>query len=369
MSSNKLPERTKIELDTGSLLKAIAIVIGALLLLSFVKIISHVLTLIFIALFLAVALNPAVSFIARRLKSQSRVAATGIAYLLVTIFLSGFFALVIPPLFNQTVDYIKEVPATIRSFQESNTTVSQLIEDSDLDQQIDQFADDFKNQFRNVGEPVLSTAGRVGSVVISTITVFVLTFMMLVEGPAWLKRFFDAMPVGKREKRKKVAQRMYGQVTGYVNGQVLVASIAGIFAFVGLVIASSIFSADINEVALAAIVALFALLPLIGATLGAIIVIFACLLVSFPLALTMIVFFIIYQQIENVTIQPLIQSRSSNLTPLIVFISALIGVSLGGLIGAFVAIPLAGIIRILLEEYYLKNTAAPSSGAKTKQTR
>jgi predicted PurR-regulated permease PerM len=367
MSSNKLPERTKIELDTGSIIRAIAIVIGALLVLSFVKIISHALTLIFIAFFLAMALNPAVSFIARSLKSSGRVMATGLAYLLVLIFLVGFFSLVVPPLFRQTVDYIKDVPSTIASFQSSDTAVSKLVEDYNLNDQIDQFADDFKNQFSDVGEPVLSTAGRVGSIVVSTIVVFVLTFMMLVEGPSWLKRFFDAQPKNKREQRKRIAQKIYKQVTGYVNGQVMVATIAGLFAFVGLVIGASIFDASINEVALAAIVALFALLPLIGATLGAIIVIFACLLVSLPLAIAMAVYFIIYQQIENATVQPFIQSKSSKLTPLIVFISALIGVSLGGLVGAFVAIPVAGTIKILLEEYYLKNTSP--ANVKTKQSR
>ncbi|MEX2014544.1 MAG: AI-2E family transporter [Candidatus Saccharimonadales bacterium] len=364
MSSNKLPERTKIELDTGSIIRAIAIVIGALLVLSFVKIISHALTLIFVAFFLAMALNPAVSFIARSLKSSGRVMATGIAYILVITFLIGFFAVVVPPLFRQTVDYIKDVPSAIASFQSGDTTVSRLVEDYNLNDQIDQFADDFKNQFSNVGEPVLSTANRVGSIVVSTIVVFVLTFMMLVEGPVWLKKFFDAQPKNKREKRKRIAQKIYKQVTGYVNGQVLVAIIAGIFAFIALVIGASVFNEDINEVALAAIVALFALLPLIGATLGAIIAIFACLLVSLPLAIAMAVYFIIYQQIENATVQPFIQSRSSSLTPLIVFISALIGVSLGGLLGAFVAIPVAGTIKILLEEYYLKNSASPSAKSK-----
>lgn len=362
MSTNKLPDRIKIELDTGSIIKAIAIVIGALLVLSFVKIISHALTLIFVALFLALALNPAVSFIASKLRSRSRVAATGLAYLLVTVFLAGFFAIVIPPLFRQTVDYIKDVPETISSFQASDTTLSRLVDDYNLNEQIDQLSADFRDQFKDIGEPALSTAGRVGSTVVSTVAVFVLTFMMLVEGPAWLKRIFEAQPERKREKRRRVAQRIYKQVTGYVNGQLLVATIAGVFAFVALVIAGSIFDASINEVALAAIVALFALLPLIGATLGAIIVVFACLLVSLPLAITMLIYFIIYQQIENATVQPMIQSRVNNLTPLIVFISALIGVSLGGLLGAFIAIPTAGAIRILFEEYYL-NTKTKSKSA------
>lgn len=352
--SAKKPEKINIDIEPITIIRTIGIVIGALLLLAFVKVISHALILIFIAAFLALALNPAVSLIASKLKSRSRKRATSIAYLLVTVFLVSFFVLVIPPLFRQTVDYIKDVPSTISTFQQEDTTVSRLIEDYNLNEELDKLSADFKDNFRNVGQAGVSTAGRIGATVVSIVVVFVLTFMMLIEGPMWLDRFFKAQPKNKRIKRQRVANRIYRQVTGYVNGQVLVAGIAGVFAFIGLVIAASIFNADINEAALAAIVALFALLPLIGATLGAIIVIFATLLVSLPLAITMAIYFIVYQQIENVTVQPMIQSKSSNLTPLIVLTAALIGISLGGLLGAFIAIPAAGTVKILIEEYYKK---------------
>lgn len=354
--SERKPDRIHLDVEASTIIKTIAIVLGALLFLSFIKIISHALILIFVAAFLALALNPAVSFISSKLKSKSRVLATGLAYALVTLFLVIFFALVIPPLFRQTVDFIKEVPSTISDFQQEDSTVSRLINEYNLNDQVDQFSSDFKNQFSNLGKAGLSTAGRVGTTVISTVAVFVLTFMMLIEGPLWLEKFFLTQAANKRAKRKRIASRIYRQVTGYVNGQVLVAGIAGVFAFVALAIASGIIHADINEVALAALVSLFALLPLIGATLGALIVVFACLLVSLPLAITMAIYFVIYQQIENITIQPMIQSRSSNLTPLIVFISALIGVSIGGLLGAFMAIPAAGTIKILIEEYSPKES-------------
>ena len=353
MTSKKEPEKIKIDIAPITIIKVIAIVLGALMLLSFIKIISHALILIFISTFLAMALNPAVSFIARKLKSKSRVRATGLAYLLVTLVVVSFFLLVIPPLVRQTIDFIKEVPATISSFQSADSTISGLISEYNLDDQIDQFSADFKEQFKNVGQPILATAGTVGTFVVSTVVVFVLTFMILVEGPFWLKRFFEIQPKNKRAKRQRVFNRIYRQVTGYVNGQLLIAIVAGIFAFVALVIASSIFDAEINEIALAAIVSLFALLPMIGATIGSVIVIFACLLVSLPLAITMAIYFIVYQQIENLTVQPLIQSRSSNLTPLTVFIAAIVGISFGGILGALIAIPTAGSLKILLEEYYL----------------
>jgi predicted PurR-regulated permease PerM len=123
------------------------------------------------------------------------------------------------------------------------------------------------------------------------------------------------------------------------------------FAAITLFILSKIFDAPVNAIALGGIVGLFALLPLIGTTIGAVIAVLACLLVSMPMAIAAAVYFVIYQQIENVTIQPYIQSRSNNLTPLSVFIGALIGVGFGGFLGAVVAIPVVGCIKVFLDDY------------------
>jgi predicted PurR-regulated permease PerM len=351
-SRNK--DHLTISVDSGTIIRAIVIVLGALLVLAFIEAISRALIIIFISLFLALALNPAVGWIARKLKSKSRVRATGTAYLMVLLFLVGFFALVIPPLVNQTADFIKDVPGTIQEFKEDDSTVSRLVYQYDLEAQVDRFASDFSSRFQDIGQPVLTTAGAVGTAVASAIAVLVLTFMMLVEGPKLLDKFFAIQPKSKRAERKKLAHRMYKTVTGYVNGQLILALLAGTFAFIALMIGSSVFDASVNEVALAAIVALFALLPLIGTTIGAVIVVIACLFVSTPLAISIAVFFIIYQQIENITIQPYIQARTNRLTPLIVFTAALVGVTFAGVLGALVAVPVAACIKILLEEHYKK---------------
>lgn len=343
-----------VKVEPKSVIRTIAIVFLAILFIALLEKITPALILLFISFFLALALNPAVSWISRRLKNGSRVAATGIAYIIVLALLTTFLALVVPPLVRQTVEFIKDVPETIQEFTSEDSAFSKFIERNNLEEQVDNFTQDFADKFKNVGEPVLSTAGAVGTAFISAITVLVLTFMMLVEGPKWVEKIIAIQPKSKRESRKKLAQRLYKTVTNYVNGQVIVAFIAGVFALIGLTIASSIFDASINAVALAAIVMLFGLLPLIGATIGAVIVVIACLLVSVPLAITMGIFFVVYQQIENLTIQPYVQSKTNSLTPLIVFTAALIGVSIGGLVGAFVAIPLAGCIKILIEEYYSK---------------
>lgn len=351
MSTEK-NKHVEFSIEWRSVVKTILIVFGALLLFAFIKAVSHALILIFFSFFLTLALNPAVSWIARRLKSGSRVRATGIAYIIVLGLLITFFALVIPPLIRQTVDFIKDVPQTINSFTADGSNFSKFIDRNHLNDQLNSLTQDFSDKFKDIKEPALSAAGAVGNAFISTITVLVLTFMMLVEGPGWFEKIMALQPKDKREPRKKLAKKLYRVVTNYVNGQVIVAFIAGAFAFIALTVASNIFGASVNEVALAAIIMLFGLLPLIGATIGAVVVVLACLLNSAALAITMAIFFVVYQQVENLTIQPYIQSKTNSLTPLIVFIAALVGVSIGGLLGAFIAIPTAGCIKIFVEDYY-----------------
>lgn len=350
---NEQDKRVKISLDSKSIIRTILIVFVAIISVAFIKAISHVLVLIFFSFFLALALNPAVGWIAKHLKSGSRVRATGIAYLLVLIFLGTFLFLVIPPLVKQTVDFIKDVPQAIQEFTAEDSGLNNFIERNNLRDQVNNFTEGFNEKFKDIGEPVLNTAGAVATAVVSTVTVLVLTFMMLIEGPTWFEKIIAIQPKDKRGPRRELAKKLYRVVTNYVNGQVIVSFIAGSFALVGLLIASNIFNVSINAVALSVIVMLFGLLPLIGATIGAVIVVLACLLVSLPLAISMAIYFIVYQQIENLTIQPYIQSKTNALTPLIVFIAALVGANLGGILGAFVAIPVAGCIKILLEEYYL----------------
>lgn len=341
-----------INIESKTVIRVLALVVVAFLALKFVSNVAHPLTLIFVSFFLALALNPAVSLIARKLHSKSRVRATGVAYLLVLTFLVAFFAFVVPPLVKQTVDFVQQIPNAIQDYKNESSPLNEVVHRYNLEDQVDRFTEDFGNRFGDIGKPVLSTAGAIGTTVISTIVVLVLTFMMLVEGPMWMKRFWSVQAPSKRARRQDLAQRMYRVVTNYVNGQVLIAAIGGLFATITIFILSQVFNAPVNAIALGGIIALFALLPLIGTILGSVIVVLACLLISAPLALAVAVYFVIYQQIENVTIQPYIQSRGNNLTPLIVFVAALLGIGIGGILGAFVAIPAAGCIKILIEDYF-----------------
>jgi predicted PurR-regulated permease PerM len=313
---------------------------------------AHVLSLVFAAFFLALALNPAVSFIRRRLKIESRAKATAVAYLGVVIFLAVFFALVIPPLVRQTQVFIKQVPQTVSDFQNQDTSISRAVERYNLDTRLTEGAKDFASHYSDFGDTLLNTGRRVAEAVASLFAVLVMAFMMLVEGPRWFELYFGTLSEKRRKHQKKLADRMYKAVSGYVNGQVLLAVVAGTFAFIALEIAGRVLDVPSNSAALAGIVAVFGVIPLFGNPIAATLVVLVCLLNSITLAIIMAIYFVVYFFIENHTFQPYIQSRLNELTPLLVFIAAIVGVSLGGILGAIVAIPAASAIKILVEDYF-----------------
>ncbi len=342
----------QVTITPRTIFYAALVVTGFFLLLRFVALIAWPLQLIAIAAFLAMALNPAVSWIAGKLKSKSRGRATAVAYLIVLFIIAGFIFVAIPPLVQQGTEVAGSIPTSVDDLQNQDTPLVRFINNNGLQDAYTQLVTEIRDGLQDMAKRAVSTATAIGSAIVAVIAVLVMTFMMLIEGPAWIRRFWELMPAEDSERRRQVAGRMYTMVTGYVNGQLLITVIAALFAMVALLIASTIFDAQINVLALTIIVALLGLIPMIGNTLAAVIVVLVCLFVSLPLAITMAAFFLVYQQVENATLQPYIQSKYSELTPLTVFVAALLGISVAGFLGALVAIPIAGCIRIYFLEYY-----------------
>jgi len=351
MFGRKSKEPVELTISNRTILRIILFLLGTFLALKLLDSLMHPITLIFVSFFLALALNPIVTKVSSKLKSKSRIGATAIAYSAVMTIIVAFVVLIVPSLVNQTTEFIRDVPSTLSDLENQTNSVGSLVRRYQLETQIQNFATDWSRNLGSVQGPVITTANRVFANVISIVTVFVLTFMMLIEGPKWIKTFWNHVPKRRRLHDQEIAKKMYKVVTSYVNGQVLVATIGSIFSMIALYIASTIIGVSVNAVALGGIVFLFGLIPTIGAILGAIFVAMFALFASPLLALVMIIYFIIYQQIENATIQPYIQSRNNELTPMLVFIAAIIGISLGGILGGFLAIPLAGCAKVLFDDW------------------
>jgi predicted PurR-regulated permease PerM len=360
---------TNVTVSTETIVRAIVLIVAAYLALRFMGRIQHQLELFVISAFLAIALNPAVSRLSNWFHIKKRILASGLAYVIVMSLLIGFLSLVVPPLVRQTNTFFKDVPHTISNLSDTHSAPGRIVQRYHLQSQIDNLSVEAKSKLSQAPTLAFDAASRVGGVFISVITIIVLTFMMLVEGPQWLERLWSLTPEEKHKPYKEMAHKMYKIVTGYVNGQVFIAALASVFAFTALTIGSTVTHTSVNAVALSGIVFLFGLIPLIGNTLAAIIVVIICLFSSTSLALIMLVYFPVYQQIENSTLQPHIQAKNNQLTPLLVFMAALVGAGFGGLLGAFVAIPAAGCLRVFLE-YRYGETLAPTleSVKKTIET-
>lgn len=343
--------KVNVSVTNRTIVRAIFWVVATIALFHFFNRVGHILTLIFVSFFLAMALNPIVSWMSRRLKIKSRVRATGAAYIVVIAVIAGFFTLVTPPLVRQTRDFVKEVPSLVDNYQTGDSSLARAARRYNLDHKISSSAKDFANNYGNFGSTVLDTGKRVLGIVVSMLAVLVMTFMMLVEGPYWFKLLWGVVPEKERARYRRMAGEMYKGVTGFVNGQVIISLLAGVFCFIALVIASHIVGVEINALALSGIVAVFGLIPLFGNPTSSTVVILFCLLNSASLALIMLGYFIVYFFVENHTFQPYIQSRLNKLTALSVFIAALLGIGFAGFLGAIVAIPAASAIKVLVEDH------------------
>lgn len=345
-------QKVTVNVTNRTIVRTILWVIAAIILFWFIRRVGHVLILIFVSFFLALALNPAVSWLSRHLRIRSRIVATSAAYIIIIALLAAFFALVTPPLVKQTRQFINEIPQQVENFQHQNSSLARLARKYKLDEKISNSAQDFASNYGKFGTTILNTGKRVIEILASILAVLVMTFMMLVEGPYWMELYWGTVPSGKRAHRRGLARQMYKGVSGFVNGQVIIAFLAGLFAFVALEVAGHILNVSTNAAALGGVVFLLGLIPLFGNPTAAIIVILASLLNSLTLAIVMLIYFVVYFFIENHTFQPYIQSRLNQLTALSVFVAAILGVGVAGFLGAIVAIPIASAIKVLLEDYF-----------------
>src|SRR6185437_5766732 len=204
----------------------------------------------------------------------------------------------------------------------------------------------------------LSLAKGVISIVVGAITIAFMTFFMLLEGPTWADRLYGLLPQRSQPRWRAVGRAIYRTVGGYVTGNLLISLIAGGLTTVVLLIMGVPYA-----VALGLIVGILDLIPLAGATIAAIIVGAVAFLHSVPAGIVVVVFFIVYQQVENHILQPVVYGRTVQLSPLVVLISVLIGAELAGVLGALGAIPVAGSIQVLINDWLAHRGEHPTPAA------
>lgn len=339
----------EVTISNRTIFRIVGMTVLAVLVFLAIKTSISTLVLIGTAMFLALALNAPVHWLANRLptrKSDNRKLATVISILVILAALIGFIVAIVPPMVKQTTSFISTIPALIDDARDENTAVGQFIVKYNLQKQVDKLSDQISDQFGEIGGSAITTIGTVGSSLFSFVTVIVLTIMMLLEGPRWAELAYRLIPSRKRTHTRELSQKMLRVIQGYVNGQVTLAAVASI-----LIVPIFFIMGVSYPIALMVLVFICGLIPMVGHTIGAVICTFIALFTSPLAAIVVLSYYILYQQIENYAVQPKIQSNSTNMSPLLVLIAVLLGANFGGLLGALVSIPVMGCIRILVLDY------------------
>jgi predicted PurR-regulated permease PerM len=301
---------------------------------------AGVLLLIFIALFLAVGLNPAVVRL-RKWGFPHGLAVATVALGIILLLCGGLFALV-PPVVNESSEVIDNLPGYVDQLND-NPTIRDLNERYDIIQRASSAVTP-QNITRALGG-VLGGASLVFGTVFRVLTVLVLTIYFMAAFDRIKDGAYQLVPASRRQRVRLITDEILTKVGAYMVGALAVAILAGTSTYIFLIIAGVAY-----PFALAVVVAVFDLIPQIGATLGAIVVSVVGFASSLTVGIACVIFFIIYQQVENYLIYPKVMRRSVEVSDVAAIVAALLGAALFGVIGTLVAIPAVAAIQLILRE-------------------
>ncbi|MDO5343937.1 MAG: AI-2E family transporter [Candidatus Saccharibacteria bacterium] len=354
--------KVKIEIDTRTFVRFWLVVIGFALAAWMIYSAREALMIIGTSLFLAVALNSPVRKIASKLPGKSRLGGTAIAFVSILVIITAVIWFVVPPLVQQSAKFAENLPHLIDRAGEQWHGLGKLIDENGLRPQVNTAVEGLKTQATewaaSVGSNILSGIGSLASFLAASILVIVLTFLMLLEGEEWMQRIWSLYrDKDKREHHKMLVSRVYGVVTGYVTGQLTISGIGALFAGLFVFILSFFFP-DLNaNLAMPTILITFilVLVPMFGSTLAGAVVGLMLMLNAITPAIIYVIYFVIYQQIENNFIAPTIQAKKVELSALAILVAVTVGLYVGGLVGGVIAIPIAGSIKVFLDDYITRD--------------
>jgi len=335
-----------VRFPVRTILTVLGLIVAVWVLIHVVVIARSVIVYVLIAIFLTLAINPLVAWLMRR-GVHSRGLASATACLLVLIGIAAIGYAFIPTLIDNVNNFVDAVPGYVHDLTKGRGRLGFLETKYHVVERLDHYVKHGgAKKLLGLSGAAISVTKGVLNFIIGSVTVAFLTFFMLLEGPDWMERLYGLLPPEAQPRWRAVGHGIYRQVGGYVTGNLAISLIAGSLTTFALLLLGVPFA-----VALGLLVGLLDLIPLVGATIAAIIVCSVAFLHSVPAGIVMIVFFVVYQQFENHVLQPLVYHRTVALSPLAILVAVLVGAELAGVLGALAAIPVAGAIQVLIVDF------------------
>lgn len=351
--------KVKIEIDTKTLIRFWLVIFGFIIFAGLIWVAKDVLIMIIIAAFLALALNDPVARITKILpgSNKNRVAATAVAYLTIVLILGALISLLTPIIADQVKHFSKDLPQIVKNYTGEESGIRRFIVENHLEGMISQAVDSITRSINSsvskLGDFFFGSIASIVGWLISLFMILAMAFLMLVEGPDLIDKIFKVFYTDKtlEKDHRRILSRMYGTVSGYVSSIVTICSISATCGSIATAILALIFGLPIALVPpIAVLLFIFGMIPMVGATIAGLLSAVILGLNAPTAGLFFLIYFLIYQQVENNVISPMIQARNNQLSALIIFTALTIGVYAFGLLGALLAIPLAACIKILVQE-------------------
>jgi predicted PurR-regulated permease PerM len=342
------PGMTAADLNLRVVLRIVLVIVGVVLSLYVIYLVRKPLGWIVLATFIAVAMSAPVNLLARHMHRGLAIALAYLGLLLVPVLLA---LILIPPIVNGVDDLASKAPeyaAEAQDYVQKNETLRKLEDDYGV-------ITELETQAKKLPQKIGTAAGTLSDIgvgvvnsVFAGVTILILSIFMVSDGRRWVIKALALQPAGRAERLDRALSGISTAVANYVGGAVAQATVAGLTSFIVMKILGIPFAAP-----LAVLVGFADLVPLVGATIAAVLVAIVTVFADFPIdTIIWVIWAVVYQQLENTVIQPQIQRRAVDLHPFLVLVSVLFGSTLFGVAGALLAIPAAASVQIALGEWW-----------------
>lgn len=325
-----------------TIIGAVAVVAATYVLMVVLLATVRILMWIAIAGFMAIVLAPLVRRLHHRLGDR-RTLATSIVVFSTLLVLIGVVALFVMPVRTQLVHIITDLPGAVHDAANGKGPIGNIVHKLHIESYVKTNEGKLARAADRLSGSSFEAVQTVASAAFAFITITLLTFLFLSQSAAIGRATLNLIPYRRRASAQRIASDAAAAVSGYVIGNLIISLIAGIAAF-GCLVALGVPS----PVVLALLVAVADLIPLVGATLGAAVCVIAAYLHSPSAGLISVIFFIVYQQVENGVLYPWIMARKVKVNPLGILVSVLLAVELFGMVGALLAVPVSGALQVIV---------------------
>lgn len=350
---------------TRAIVRTILIVATAALTLYTIILVRETLWWIAIATFVSVALSGPIAALSRYIRRGFAIAIVYVAVILAPFLIA---LLVLPPFITQFVDLVANLPeyaADFESFVRGNDSLRSLENEFQVTTKLQEEASKLPDRIPDAAGVLSDLGAGLVNFIFTGVTILIMSIFLTASGPGWVRWMMRQRPHGERERLERLAARIVSAVGNWAGGALVQAAIAGITTYFVLLILGVPFAAP-----LAVLTALFDLIPLVGATIGAVLIGLVTVFNDFPIdTVIWVIWAVVFQQVENNIIQPQIQKRAVAVHPFVTIVSVLLGSRLFGILGALLAIPVAASIQIFVQEWWRFRRenqalaiAAPSAG-------